>query len=93
MHSQPYVKKDLKKMRLKLLVTKRQLLAVIGIGLLIWNSICLYIIFLIAFFNNGTITIIVNRYGEEIPEFILLPITLILGGYSFIYLIKKKETV
>ena len=80
-------------MRLRLTVTKRYLLAIIGISLLISNSIVLYLTFLAAFFNEGTIRITINDYGEAIPEFILLPITLIFRGYGFIYFYKKKETV
>ena len=65
------------------------LLCGIGITCLLVNSIVLYITFLWAYFsNNYVFSTNINSLGEAHIEFILLPLTIILGIYASIYLFK-----
>jgi len=55
----------------------------IGLGCLVSNSIVLYITFLWAYFFNGYVFATqINAFGEAHVEFILLPISIILGFYA-----------
>jgi len=57
---------------------------------LIANSIVLYITFLFAYFsNNYVFSININSYGEAYLEFIVLPISLVVGLYSVVNLFKQ----
>ena len=59
---------------------KKLLISVIGVAALIANSVVLYITFLWAYFTNDyTVTAKINTIGEVHMEFILLPISIILG--------------
>lgn len=61
----------------------------IGLTCLIANSIVLYISFLWAYFsNNYVFSARINDFGEAHFEFILLPVTLILGAYGVVNLFK-----
>jgi len=63
------------------------LLCGIGLTCLIANSIVLYVTFLWAYLlNNYSFSANINSIGEAHIEFVLLPITLILGIYASIYL-------
>ena len=57
---------------------------------MIANSIVLYITFLFAYFsNNYVFSININSYGEAYLEFIVLPISLVVGLYSVVNLFKQ----
>jgi len=69
----------------------------IGITCLIANSIVLYISFLWAYFSNNYIfSARINDLGEAHLEFILLPLSIILGLYAainlFRYMPKKADS-
>jgi hypothetical protein len=62
----------------------------IGICCLIANSIVLYITFLSAYFSDGqAITITVNNFSESYIEFILIPLSLIIGMYTLFSLFRN----
>lgn len=63
-------------------------LIIIGLAFLISNSIVLYLIFLEAYFNDFIAVFEINRLGEAYPEFVLMPITLILGFYASHLIVK-----
>ena len=63
-------------------LSPKKILSLIGITVLLANSITLYITFLFAYFNNGKIIVYVNNMGEANFEFILIPVTIILGLYA-----------
>jgi len=66
------------------------LLCGIGLTCLISNSIVLYVSFLWAYFSNDFVfSFRINDFGEAHIEFILLPLTIVLGFYSFIVLFKN----
>jgi len=65
------------------------LLCGIGITCLIANSVVLYISFLWAYFSNDYIfSARINDFGEAHFEFILLPLTIILGLYAAVNLFR-----
>ena len=67
----------------------KTLLCGIGITCLFANSLVLYISFLWAYFSNDYVfSARINDFGEAHLEFILLPITIILGLYAIISLAK-----
>lgn len=69
---------------------KKLLISVIGVAALIANSIVLYITFLWTYFaNDYTFTAKINTIGEAHIEFILLPISIILGIYGVKNLFSK----
>jgi len=62
----------------------------IGLGSLVANSFVLYITFLWAyFFNDYVFSIRINALGEAHIEFVLLPISIILGLYASFVLFKQ----
>lgn len=62
----------------------------IGLGCLVSNSIVLYITFLWAYFFNGYVFAAqINAFGEAHIEFIMLPISIILGLYASFSLFKQ----
>lgn len=65
------------------------LLCGIGLVCLIANSLVLYISFLWAYFsNNYVFSARINDFGEAHFEFVLLPVTLVLGVYAVINLFR-----
>ena len=65
------------------------LLCGIGITCLIANSIVLYISFLWAYFSNDYVfSARINDLGEAHFEFVLLPVTIILGLYAVVNLFR-----
>jgi len=67
----------------------KTLLCGIGLTCLLANSLVLYISFLWAYFSNDYVfSARINDFGEAHFEFILLPITIILGLYAIINLFK-----
>lgn len=60
----------------------KKVFSLIGITALIMNSIVLYITFLYAYFNNGSIVVYINNVGEASIELIFIPITIVLGLYA-----------
>ena len=68
----------------------KNLLTIIGLVCLISNSFVLYIVFLWAYFvNDYTFVATINNFGEAHFEFILIPITILLGLYSIFHLTKN----
>jgi hypothetical protein len=66
------------------------LLCGIGITCLIANSVVLYISFLWAYFSNDYVfSARINDFGEAHLEFILLPLTIILGVYAVLILFRQ----
>lgn len=63
-------------------LSPKKILSLIGIIVLLANSVTLYITFLFAYFNNGKIMVHINNYGEANLELILIPVTIILGIYA-----------
>jgi len=62
----------------------------IGLGCLVSNSIVLYATFLWAYFFNGYVFAAqINAFGEAHIEFIMLPISIILGLYASFSLFKQ----
>jgi len=55
---------------------------IIGLAILISHAFILYAIFLEAYFNDFVAVFEINVFGEALLEFILMPITLILGFYA-----------
>ena len=45
-------------------------------------SFLLYVTFLVAFFNNGRVLILVNEYNEGLIEFLMLPVVLGVSCYG-----------
>ena len=84
-------------MGLKIMIDMRRFVMLAGFMLSVGFSILLYITFLFAFFNGGSILVLVNSSGEMWFEFFFIPICLflsILGLYSFIYdMFKTKRGV
>ena len=68
----------------------KKCIALIGITISICSNIVLFITFLSAYMNNGVITITINTCNEANTELILIPIVLILGLYSFIYVFRGE---
>ena len=65
------------------------LLCGIGLTCLIANSIVLYVSFLWAYFsNNYVFSARINDFGEAHFEFVLLPLTIILGLYATVILFR-----
>jgi len=58
-------------------------LASIGLLCMLGHSICMYIIFLRAYFNNFQTIVHCNLFNEAGFEFVFIPITLVLGVYGF----------
>jgi len=73
------------------LFSRRQILLIaFGIASLIANSIVLYITFLLAYFSNGYVfSVNINTYGEAHLEFIIIPLSLVIGIYSVFSLFKQ----
>jgi len=66
------------------------LIIAFGVGSLIANSVVLYATFLFAYLSNsGAVTISVNNFGEAPIEFLLIPISLVLGIYAIFSLFKS----
>ena len=62
----------------------------IGLGCLAANSVVLYITFLWAyFFNDYVFSTRINALGEAHIEFVVLPISIILGLYASFSLFKQ----
>ena len=53
-------------------------------------SFLLYFTFLMAFFQNGRVEVIVNQYGEAMYEFILFPVTIGCILFSVGYVLRQK---
>ena len=65
------------------MINLKKLLTVIGLGCLLSHSIILYIIFLEAYFMNDFKAVLeINRFGEANIEFVIMPVTVILGFYT-----------
>jgi hypothetical protein len=63
----------------------------IGLGFLIANNIVLYLTFLWAyFFNDYVFSTNINAFGEANFEFVILPISIILGVYACFSLFKQS---
>ena len=60
----------------------KELLKILGVGVLFSHSIVLYTTFLTAYFNGHRVMVYVNRSGEANIEFIIMPITLVLGLWA-----------
>jgi len=61
----------------------KKLITIIGLGCLLSHTLILYIIFLEAYFMNDFKAVLeINRFGEANIEFIIMPITVILGFYT-----------
>jgi len=60
-------------------------LTLLGIAILLANTIVLYITFLVAyFFNDMQFSFCINKYGEANFELMLLSISLFLGLFVFV---------
>ena len=77
--------------KIKLGISIKRFISIIGIGTLVANSITLYYIFISAFLNNSTILVNINAYNEGLLEFFLMPISLALGVYGLIYFFNDAE--
>jgi len=64
--------------------TRNQTYAIlIGLAVMLSNTIVLYLVFLEAFFDPNFIGVLeINRYGEAPIEFIFMPCSLLLGLYT-----------
>ncbi|MBN2603947.1 MAG: hypothetical protein JXA91_07450 [Candidatus Thermoplasmatota archaeon] len=66
------------------------LVYILGLGFLVANSIVLYITFLWAyFFNDFVFSASINKFGEAHVEFIILPLTIIIGTYASYKMLKS----
>lgn len=74
----------------------KSLYLLLSVGMLISNSIVLYLTFLLAFFNpSKSILISMNRFNEASFEFFLIPFVIVSGVIVLIWLFKVlcKEKV
>jgi hypothetical protein len=69
----------------------KKLFALFGIGCLFAHSFILFYTFMLAFLNNGIITINIKASGEMYFELFFIPITLVWGIWSIIILIRKVD--
>jgi len=70
-----------------ILIDMRRFMMLAGFMFSVGYSILLYITFLFAFFNGGSILVLVNSFGEMWFEFFLIPVVLffsVLGLYFFL---------
>jgi len=74
--------------KIKTSLSNKQFIVLIGILILLTNTITMYLTFLAAFLNSNSILITINTFGEAWLEFFLLPITIILGLYVVFYFYK-----
>jgi hypothetical protein len=68
-------------MRIRTVLTYKQIITILGLAMLLSNTVVMCIVFIAAHLNNDLITVTINDYGEKGIESIILPITLILGVY------------
>ena len=72
---------------------KKYLLAVIGVGLSFSAMIVLAITFFNAARTGGRTLVSINNYGEQKIETIVIILSLILGLYSLIYLVRMAKGI
>ena len=65
------------------------ILFTMGLGGLLGISICMYSIFLYAYFNDYKAAITINDFGEANFELILIPFCIGAGIWSIYFLFKK----
>lgn len=73
---------------MKSLTKKQRILIITGLAVLLFHSFVLYAIFLEAFANNFIAVFEINVYGEAYPEFIYMPVSLVLGAYAVLKTVK-----
>jgi len=80
-------------MRIRTVLTYKQIITLLGLAMLLSNTVVMCIVFIAAHLNNNQITVTINDYGEKGVESIILRIALILGVYILFDYIKnmKKE--
>jgi len=70
----------------------KQFIILVGLGILLSNTIVMYLTFLGAFFNGNEILVTINNYGEMWIEFFFLPLSIALGVYVIYYFYKTLPT-
>jgi len=77
----------------KLRSSWRCILVFFGFSCLLSFSVLLYVTFLFAFFQGGSVVIVVNRYGEMWFEFLIIPICLFFGFFAFFDVFTRKYRI
>ena len=61
-----------------------------GLIIMATNSIAFSIAFVVAYFNGGTSCIIIDRYGEQHLEMIIVLVGFVCAPYTFYNIMKNK---
>ena len=72
-------------------VNKRNLMIIIGLAFLLSPAVILYAIFIESFFNDFKAVLEINVYGEAYVEFVFMPITILVGIWAVLQVIKKLK--
>jgi len=83
----------MKKIRTAYGLPLRKIFALAGVMFLFGFSLLFYWAFLAAFIKGGKTTVLINEYGEALPEFFMIPVCLCFGLYSIWYLYKDLKPV
>ena len=67
------------------------LLKLCGLGACVGISATTYLTFLVAYANNGVVTITINTCNEALIELIAIPIIIVLGIFGIIDIIKGEN--
>jgi hypothetical protein len=68
----------------------KKVIGIMGLGMLFTHSMVMFMTFLRAYFNGGKTLITVNSVGEANIEFILIPVSLIMGLYGIVLFVREK---
>lgn len=66
----------------------KPIIIIVGLAFLVSHALILYAIFLEAYFNNFVAVFEINVFGEALPEFIFMPLTLAIGFYAVLQVSK-----
>lgn len=69
----------------------RKIVTLIGISVLLANTIVLFVTFIYAYIRGGKIYITIDSIGEANMELLLLTVTIILGLYILKVNLKEKK--
>jgi len=64
---------------------------IFGYGISLSMFVLLYLQFIVAFFNDYKVLVVINKFGEAYLEFILIPVFLVFSLIGFIMIIKDYK--